>query len=223
MIKNDDIKSKKPKERLKMLLKKWASNWAEGLSLITGETDRYKIALVRYILESLLSMLLSLFFIVMLSLFFGVLRTAFLITITAAALKIFMGGLHLSTPLRCAIAGAIVAVILSYVARLFPLNRFPLVLQLMIFTCLLITIWRNSPLEAKGKPLAPKHRTCLAWLSRGIIMIVLFLCLRWPEAKGVNELFYGAIFQVINLIRPMAIVLERLESGLDRFKGLVRI
>ena len=63
-----DIKSKNMEEGgIELLLKDLATSWAQALSRITGEADHYKIALARYMIESLLSTVLSLLFI----LFFG--------------------------------------------------------------------------------------------------------------------------------------------------------
>ena len=104
-----------------MLLKNLATTWAQALSRRAGETDQYKIALARYMIESLLSTFLSLLFILLFGLIFGVLKTAVLLTMVVAVLKAVMGGLHLKTPLRCALAGAIMTIILSYLCFLFLL------------------------------------------------------------------------------------------------------
>ena len=210
-----------------MSLKNLATAWAEALARITGEKDPYKIALARYMVESLLSMLLSLIFILIFGLIFGVLKTAILITIVVALLKAFMGGLHLKTPFRCALAGAIMTILLSYIALFLPFHRIPKIIQLWVFVFLIFIVWKQAPLEAKGKPLTSEHKKSLARYSRLLILLITFICWAWPQGFAVNELFYGTVFQVINLTKPLALALAALDQvldhGYDKFQGFIRL
>lgn len=210
-----------------MVLKNLATIWAEALAQGAGEKDSYKIDLVRYMVESLLSMLLSLFFILIFGLIFGVLKTALLITIVVAVLKTFMGGLHLKTPLRCALTGAVMTILLSYLAQYLPFHRIPKLIQLWVFVFLIFIVWKQAPLEAKGKPLSSKRKKNLARYSRLLILLVTFICWGWPQGFAVNELFYGTVFQVLNLTKPLALALATLDQALDRgsdkFQGIIRL
>ncbi|HHT48046.1 MAG TPA: accessory gene regulator B family protein [Firmicutes bacterium] len=210
-----------------MALKRLANSWTERLARITGETDRYKIALARYMVESFLSMLLSLFFILIFGLIFGVLKTAILITIAVAVLKSFMGGLHLKTPLRCALVGAVMTILLSYLARILPFHQIPKLVQLWVFVFLVFIVWKQAPLEAQGKPLTIEHKKSLARYSRLLILLITLICWGWPQGFAINELFYGTFFQGLNLTRPLALALATLDHALDRaadkFQGIIRL
>ncbi|HHW11746.1 MAG TPA: accessory gene regulator B family protein [Firmicutes bacterium] len=195
-----------------MVLKNLATSWAQALARKTGETDQYKIALARYMLESLLSTFLSLLCILLFGLIFGVLKTALLLTLVMSALKAVMGGLHLKTPLRCALVGAVMTIILSYLALSFPYLQMPKAVQWGIFGLLVYIVWKKAPREAKGKPLTAPQKRGLARNSRVLILLVAFICWCWPEGAVTNELFYGTAFQVLNLTVPMAKVID----GLDR-------
>lgn len=199
-----------------MAIKKLATAWAEALAESAGEKDPYKIALVRYIVESLLSMLLSLFFILIFGLIFGLLKTALRLSIVVAVLKAFMGGLHLKTPLRCAFAGGVMTILLSYLAHGLPFHQIPKLIQLWIFVILVFIVWKQAPLEAKGKPLTSQQKKSLARYSRLLILLVTFTCWGWPQGFAVNELFYGTVFQVLNLTKPLALALASLDRALDR-------
>lgn len=210
-----------------MALKKLATAWAEALARITGEKDRYKIDLARYMLEGLLSMLLSLFFILIFGLIFGVLKSAVLITIVVAVLKAFMGGLHLKTPLRCALLGAVMTILLCYISLFLPFHQIPKIIQLWIFVVLIYIVWKQAPLEAKGKPLTNKHKKSLARYSRILILLITAICWGWPQGFAVNELFYGTVLQVLNLTKPLGLAISTLDQALDRgsdkFQGIIRL
>lgn len=199
-----------------MILKNLATSWAQALSRIAGETDPYKIALARYMLESLLSSILSLLFILLFGLIFGVLKTAVLLTVVVMLLKALMGGLHLKTPFRCALVGAIMTIILSYIVLFLPFHQLPKILQLWVFVFMVYIVWKQAPLEAKGKPLTTEQKRGLARKSRIVILLIVFICWCWPQGFVTNELFYGTAFQVLNLTKPMAQAIDGLDQLLDR-------
>ncbi|HHT04791.1 MAG TPA: accessory gene regulator B family protein [Hydrogenispora sp.] len=209
-----------------MILKNLATSWAQALSRIAGETDPYKIALARYMLESLLSSILSLLFILLFGLIFGVLKTAVLLTVVVMLLKALMGGLHLKTPFRCALVGAIMTIILSYIVLFLPFHQLPTLLQLWVFVFMIYIVWKQAPLEAKGKPLTTEQKRGLARKSRIVILLIVFICWCWPQGFVTNELFYGTAFQVLNLTKPMAQAIDGLDQLLDRgwnkFQGYIK-
>lgn len=210
-----------------MVLKEVATAWAEALSRITGETDQYKIGLARYMLESLLSMLLSLLFLIIFGLVFGVLRTALLLTLVVMILKPVMGGLHLATPLRCALIGGVMTVILSQLALGLPFGQLPKLVQLWGLVFAIFIVWKKAPLEAKGKPLTTEQQKVLALVSRILIVLITVICWCWPQASTINLLFYGTFFQVLSLTKPLAWALAGIDRLLDRgygkLKGILRI
>lgn len=209
-----------------MILKNLATSWAQALSRIAGETDPYKIALARYMLESVLSSILSLLFILLFGLIFGVLKTAVLLTVVVMLLKALMGGLHLKTPFRCALVGAIMTIILSYIVLFLPFHQLPTLLQLWVFVFMVYIVWKQAPLEAKGKPLTTEQKRGLARKSRIVILLIVFICWCWPQGFVTNELFYGTAFQVLNLTKPMAQAIDGLDQLLDRgwnkFQGYIK-
>jgi accessory gene regulator B len=210
-----------------MMVKELATAWAEALSRITGETNQYKIALARYMVESLFSMLLSFLVLIILGLLFGLLRTALLLTLVVMILKSVMGGLHLTTPLRCALVGGVMTIILSQLAQFLPFGQLPKLVQLWVFVLAIFIVWKKTPLEAKGKPLTTEQQKVLALVSRILIVLITVICWCWPQASTINLLFYGTFFQVLSLTKPLAWALAGIDRLLDRgygkLKGILRI
>lgn len=200
-----------------MLFRKLAETWAFTLSQAAGEEDTYRRDLARYVFETLLSGALSLAFVVAFSLIFGVFRTALLITAAIAILKSFAGGLHMSTPLRCAVAGAFAAVVFSYLALWFPWPRYSAFFRILFLTVINVIVWEKAPLETKSKPLTPAQKHNLAFLSRVLVFTASLICLLFPKVWGVNELFYALLFQGVNLLE----VTGRGVDKLDHLMGYV--
>lgn len=195
-----------------MLFKKWSTQWAEGIGGAAGETDSYKIALTRYVFEGLLSFCLSVSILAITAWMLGILQQALLISLAGAVLKSFTGGLHMSTPLRCAICGAISLVALTYLSMLFPLTAIPWIAVASILVLLNIIVWLKAPRESKGKPLKPRQKVVLGVLSKILILLISVICLGWARAWGVNELFYGTVFQVFNLPDISARIMEKADT-----------
>lgn len=194
-----------------MLFKQLSTRWAEGICRTAGETDSYKVALARYVFESILSFCLSITLLLIVAWLLGMVKTMLLIGLTGAFIKSFSGGLHLSTPLRCAVGGAIALAVISYLSKILPITTIPWLIILLILVVLNIIVWLKAPREAKGKPLTPKQKSVLSILSKIIVLLFSITCLFWTKTRGVNELFYGMVFQVINLLDLAAQSIEKVD------------
>ncbi|MCL6591206.1 MAG: accessory gene regulator B family protein [Firmicutes bacterium] len=201
-----------------MLFKKWSTRWAEQIAQTAGETDEYKTALMRYVFESVLSFCLSFLVLFILAWILGILKEALIIGFTGAVIKTFTGGLHMSTPLRCAVSGAITLAAISYLSILFPAASFPAIAVIIILALLNLIVWQYAPREAKGKPLSSRQKVILAWLSRLIILgISVWVFLTYRKSGWVNLVFYGTLFQVLNLLE----VSSRGTAKLDHLLGKI--
>lgn len=201
-----------------MLFKKWSTRWAEAIGKAAGETDNYKIALIRYVFEGILSFCLSVMVLIMVAWWLDILMPALLIGLAGAVLKSFTGGLHMSTPLRCAIGGAITVVALCYLSIWIPLPVIPWFVVAFIMGLLNIIVWLKAPRESKGKPLQPNQKLVLGVFSKVLILLISVICLVWPGAWGINELFYGTVFQVFNLPDISARIMEKADAALGKLE-----
>jgi accessory gene regulator B len=202
-----------------MLFKKWSTRWAEEISQTAEETDEYKIALMRYVFESILSFCLSVSLLIILAWILGILKEALIIGLTGAIIKTFTGGLHMSTPLRCAVGGAITLAAISYLSILVPVTALPATVILIILALLNLIVWLQAPREAKGKPLSAKQKVILAWLSRIIILgLSIWIYLSYLNIGWVNLVFYGTLFQVVNLLDWMAWGTEKLDHLMGKIE-----
>lgn len=201
-----------------MLFKKLSTTWAEGLSRTTGETDAYKIAMVRYVFETILAFFLSVGVLFIFAWLFGVVKEAFLIATSVAIIKNFTGGLHLGTPLRCAVSGALILVGISYLSIILPITAIPWIAVVLILIAVNIIVCLKAPVESKGKPLGDRQKAILGVLSKIIYLLVSIVCLLWTKAWGINEVFYGMVFQAVNLLDVTASGMEKIDWALGKIE-----
>lgn len=201
-----------------MLFKQWSTKWAEQLSRISGETDSYKVAMVRYVFETILSFILSVGVLVLIAWLCGVFKEALLIATAGAFLKNFTGGLHLGTPLRCAVGGAVILVGVAYLSILLPITAIPEPILILILIAVNLIVNLKAPVESKGKPLNDKQKKVLAALSRIIVLLVSLACFIFTKTWGINEVFYGLVFQSINLLNYTAYVMEKIDWVLGKIE-----
>ncbi|MGE5583536.1 MAG: accessory gene regulator ArgB-like protein [Bacillota bacterium] len=197
-----------------MLFKKWATTIADKLAGMAGQTDTYQIALIRYRLECLFSMILNTLLLVIVGAVLGILKTAFLIALTGAVVKTVSGGLHLNTPLRCAIIGALITAGFSYLAIYLPAYTLSPYLLLGILLLMNVIIWWKAPRESEGKPLSDQQKKYLAIISRILVFALSVCCFLWPKRWGVNELFYGLVFQTLSLLNFSARLMANIDVAL---------
>jgi accessory gene regulator B len=195
-----------------MLFKKLSTQWAEAICGTAGETDSYKIAMVRYVFEGILSFCLSVTILFIVAWLLGIVKQALLIGLTGAVIKSFTGGLHMSTPLRCAVAGAIALAAISYLSIFLPITAIPVAVIVLILIAVNVIVWLKAPVESKGKPLSARQKVVLGVLSKIIILLISITCLLWTKAWGVNELFFGMVFQVLNLLDRAARGIEKIDD-----------
>jgi accessory gene regulator B len=201
-----------------MLFKKWSTKWAEAIAKAAGETNNYKIAIMRYMFEGFLSFCLSVIILALAAWLFGIIQPAWVIALSVAVIKMFTGGLHMSTPLRCAIGGVIPVVVLSYLSIWLPLAVIPWMVIACILVGLNIIVWLKAPREAKGKPLKPRQKIVLGVFSKIIILLISVVCLLWTKTWGVSQLFYGTLFQVLNLPDFSAWIMEKADAFLGNIE-----
>jgi accessory gene regulator B len=194
-----------------MLFKKLSTKWAEQICRMANETDAYKIALVRYVFESILSFCLSVTVLFIAAWLLGIVKQALLIGLAGAIIKSFTGGLHMSTPLRCAVGGAITLAGIGYLSIILPITAIPVVIVALILGAVNVIVWLKAPKESQGKPLTANHKVALGILSKIIILLISIACLLWAKAWGINELFYGTVFQVLNLLDSTARGMEKVD------------
>ena len=201
-----------------MLFKQLSTKWAKEICETAGETDEYKIALTRYVFESILSFILSFLVLFLAAWALGILKQALIIGFTGAILKSFTGGLHMNTPLRCAVWGAVSLIAISYLSMMLPLASIPVAVVVVFLGVSNVIVWLKAPREAHGKPLSDKQKVVLGILSRIIILVISVIILFRAKTLGMNEIFYGTVFHTFNLLDLTARGTEKLDNLFEKIE-----
>ncbi|MCL6614520.1 MAG: accessory gene regulator B family protein [Firmicutes bacterium] len=206
-----------------MFLRTLAARWAERLHSSAGhpDPDPYRRALTAYALEGYLALIYSILVLCLAGWLVGAFRETVIAAAAAAVLKTFAGGAHLSTPTRCAFAGAALFAGLGYLAAHFPGNRGEAVfLSLLILANLLV--WLRAPVEAPGKPLTEKQRTVLGVLARLVIGLQTLAWFLLPPRSWLRAMVLGSTMASLGLSEHLRRFLEVFDRALTEARARLR-
>lgn len=212
-----------------MTLQSLAAIWAERLCSTANRDDPYQKALTAYAIEGYLAMALGILLLAGVSWVAGAFWESIIVGTTAAFLKTFTGGGHVSTPIRCAIIGAVIFTTLGLVAKFYPLSSlfFP-IFWIIIAICNAL-VWSYAPREAAGKPLSPKQKVILAWMARIFVMFLSAALIWWNDMPWRTAIFYGTTLQCLslgsfaqNLIRLLDRCTTIIKKRLQKIKNVRR-
>jgi len=110
------------------------------------------------------------------ALLLGCFWTTLVATLTSAFLRLFSGGAHSKTPLRCTILGAVIAPLLGKTALITSpfLTSSGLLLTVMLgFIISLIIVWRLAPVDSPAKPItSSEYRKKMRYLSLASVCLI---------------------------------------------------
>lgn len=201
-----------------MTLRKVANAWAAWLNSAIGRDDSYQKALTAYAIEGGLAIAYGTVLLIVAGWLAGVLWTALVVAFASALLKTFAGGPHLSSPTRCAFAGALIFTAIAAMVEKASLSQ----LRPQIFWGLVILdnllIWLYAPVESPGKPLKPKQRLVLGIIARLLGAGISLASARWPENPWVTAIFAGFSMQCLSLGKAARSVFSWIDSSLNALK-----
>lgn len=120
----------------------------------------------------------SILFIIIVSLALGVLKEALIFSFSASFLRRTSGGVHSSTPSRCAITGAIVSGIIAWLIKRFSNNinlNLLIIVNILIFLISYYLVSKLAPVDSKSKPIKSKEKRNILRKKSIKIWGVLFL------------------------------------------------
>ena len=118
-----------------------------------------KREVIAYGMEAFTSTVLGLLGIILFGYLLGFLWQALVISITSAIVKLYIGGPHYSTMLRCNIVTIITFMTLTYISINFLNTSIALIISGLIISIIIIA--KYAPAEVKQKPLSDNHRKAL--------------------------------------------------------------
>ncbi len=140
------------------------------------ELEKSREKRIIFALEGVLSTVYSFLVILLASLLLGTVKETIAVLLFAGGLRVFAGGVHASTPTRCALVGGIVFGLLGlgvkYLPR--PAGYFT---PVTIFLILAAVILAFAPRETRKKKIPPAQRRFLKVWTVLVLLVFFFLLL----------------------------------------------
>ncbi|MDD4780929.1 MAG: accessory gene regulator B family protein [Tissierellia bacterium] len=128
---------------------------------------------------ALIQTILSIIIIVIFGVIFDVLIEVLVISFSAAILRKFSGGVHATSPIRCALIGMFIFGVLAFLVKHFIINLdfiYLIVIMMIAFAFVLYIMFKYSPVGSVNKPLKnEKTRKNLKIKSIKFVLYLLIL------------------------------------------------
>lgn len=162
--------------------------------------DSEKKSVIKYGVFAFVQIMISILAVVIVGLFFKVTIEALIISFTISILRKSSGGVHASSPGRCAIIGAVIAGIMGIVCKNIKLNLFiSNCITILIFIWSYFIIYKLAPVDSASKRINNViRRKKLKKISIRILAIYLFIII-------LNTILYNVVFDENILIFNMCI------------------
>lgn len=179
------------------------SSWLSDIIIKKSNVPEEDIVVLKYGLLKMFMLIEDIIFTLVLGLALGIITDSIIFQISFMLLRLYAGGYHSKTEIRCKIHSVLVTAVSLTGIRLMPAG-YPPMCFIMIMASLIIGIL--SPVEAKNKPLSEtekevNYKKTIAILIMLNLIAIIDLIFRW----GV---FYRAITIVVSGVGILVIAGE---------------
>ncbi|MBB6215496.1 accessory gene regulator B [Anaerosolibacter carboniphilus] len=205
------------------LIEKLSNRFASQISVILGFDKDYE-EILAYGAFAILHILWSILLITVFGILFGVLLESLIISFTASILRKYSGGVHATSPNRCATIGTIIFVGFSVAINQFnSINLvFALIFHILSFIYAYYIISRYCPVDTPNKPIIKQEskerlrkksfqfiHLCLI-CSVGLF-ILYFQRINYPAMKLILAICIGLVWQSFTLTRLGHLIISNLD------------
>lgn len=158
---------------------------------------------------------------------FRVLPETLVVLTSESLLRKYSGGVHSSSPNRCAVIGTIFSVGLGMMAKHLNLEfNVILVAGILVFLWASIVVYKLAPVDSQAKPIR-KEKTrlrlkkysilalCCLFIVSAVLILVIKLYGTLTIQKYILCIYLGVIWQVFSLTKLGHAVLGKLDAFLD--------
>lgn len=188
------------------------------------ELDKEKKSVIKYGIFAFIQTIISILVVVIVGFFLKVTVEALIISFTISILRKSSGGVHASSPGRCAIIGAIIAGAMGVVCRNIKLNMLSsFFLAIIIFIWAYFTIYKLAPVDSASKPITNEVKrqrlkkisvkVLSIYLCIIILNIIVYIMKNDEKILSYNMCIYmGITWQIFSLTRSGDFFLKKLDS-----------
>ncbi|WP_169735825.1 accessory gene regulator ArgB-like protein [Clostridium lundense] len=188
--------------------------------------------IIAYGAFNLIQIIWSIFLVILLGCFFNILPEAFIVSATVSLLRKYSGGVHASSPNRCAVIGAVISVLLALLGKNMLLSfsaRQIFAIEGILIIIAYIIIYKLAPVDSPAKRIKNAEKR-IKFKKKSLLCnsILLFLVVVmnyfyyvYGQAKYLTygcNIILGVLWQVITLTHVGFIILDKLDNIIS-FKG----
>lgn len=201
-------------------------------TILNADSDEVEIIIYGAI--NLIQIINAILWVTILGFFTGTLYESLLFSFTASILRKYSGGVHASSPMRCAVIGAITAVSSGiFIDRIFYKADLKTVILFSIGAIIasLVIIIKNAPVDsiqkpisdAKTKKLFKKKSIILVFINTFIVISLFLISQRYFKQvciESIESISMGMLCQSITLTKFGICLITKVDFGLKYiFKG----
>lgn len=188
------------------------------------EYDKNKIAVINYGLFAFVQTVFSILLVLIFGWIFNCLNEALIIAFSASILRKYSGGVHATTPLKCAIFGMILSVGMSIIVNNINISfKLVILIGVVIFIISYYLIYKLAPVDSAAKPIRKVENIkrlkgssiLILTIYLAIIIFNIFWYLRSNEIRILKYsicIYIGLSWQVFSLTESGHKLLNKIDA-----------
>lgn len=188
------------------------------------EYDKNKIAVINYGLFAFVQTIFSVLLVLIFGWIFNCLNEALIIAFSASILRKYSGGVHATTPLKCAIFGMILSVGMSIIVNNINISfKLVILIGVVIFIISYYLIYKLAPVDSAAKPIRKVENIkrlkgssiLILTIYLAIIIFNIFWYLRSNEIRILKYsicIYIGLSWQVFSLTESGHKLLNKIDA-----------
>lgn len=188
------------------------------------DLDYEKKSVISYGIFAIIQTIISILVVVIVGVFLNVTKEALIISFTISILRKSSGGVHASSPGRCAIIGAIIAGVMGIVCKNINLSVLSSILiAILTFAWSYLIIYKLAPVDSSSKPINSKvKRSRLKKISLKVLSIymciiivnIIVSTIKKDDTLLANNMciYAGVIWQIFSLTKNGHLFMKKLDS-----------
>ena len=190
--------------------------------------DEEKRSIIAYGIFAMFQIAISIIFVIVFGLLFNVLIEALIVSFSISILRKYSGGVHATSPMRCAIIGTVICILIPKVILLFNLGSITIIgFGIFVFALSYYLVFKLAPVDSENKPIKKAERRDML-KRKSIIILTVYLiiaCLFIINFYLFNSykalvyctcLYGGILWQVISLTKLGHKIVNKVDYFLNR-------
>ncbi|MEG2737599.1 accessory gene regulator ArgB-like protein [Clostridium sp.] len=204
------------------------SNKIASKIVMETDGDDEKRSIIAYGIFAMFQIAISIILVIIFGLLFDILIEALIVSFSISILRKYSGGVHATSPIRCAIIGTVICILIPKVILLFNLNSsIVIVFGIFVFALSYYLIFKLAPVDSENKPIKKAERReklkresiiiLTVYLIIACILIINFYVFNSYKALVYCTCLYGGIlWQVTSLTKVGHKIVNKIDYFLNR-------